>query len=271
MSKRTHLSWWALAAAAPIFAAFLWFIAKEQTAVEELRQQNTAVVNALERGGAAVLLIDDAGAMTLASASVEHLTGYPVAELIGESMEMLIASSVDAESHRAGFRSSMTGGEAVQRQVVCTIRRKDGETIVVLNRVFIFPGGGISILTPAHGAQLTAFISELGIATEGVGVWWWDLETGQLAWDADMFRIYGVTGEEQPNIDDFLAMVHPDDRTELNEQLADCIENGTQFTGPFRIIRPSGEVVQIRAHGQVFDVDGFRMFTGINIEVERSY
>ena len=80
----------------------------------------------------ALLLIDQAGRITLANAQAESLFGYDCRELIGQPVEMLVPSRVAARhvGHRAEFMA-----EAHIRQMGAAVelfaRRKDGSELPV--------------------------------------------------------------------------------------------------------------------------------------------
>ena len=80
----------------------------------------------------ALLLIDQAGRITLANAQAESLFGYDRRELIGQPVEMLVPSRVAARhvGHRAEFMA-----EAHSRQMGAAVelfaRRKDGSELPV--------------------------------------------------------------------------------------------------------------------------------------------
>ncbi len=77
----------------------------------------------------------------------------------------------------------------------------------------------------------------------GLGSWELDLETGEVTWSDNLFRLMGLeVGEVEPAVDYFLAHTHPDDREGLREAV-ERLRGGedVEFV-EYRIIRPDREV-----------------------------
>jgi PAS domain S-box-containing protein len=81
-----------------------------------------------------------------------------------------------------------------------------------------------------------------------MGTWSHDWSSDELTWNDAMRKIFGVatTPHAYP---EFLALVHPDDREIAEGAAARGRATGNYGETEFRIVRPSGEVRQIRAKG----------------------
>jgi two-component system sensor histidine kinase UhpB len=55
----------------------------------------------------------------------------------------------------------------------------------------------------------------------------------------------------RPSFDGYLERVHPDDRKRVAETVTRALSEGTGFTFEERVVRPDGEVRQLRSHGEV--------------------
>ena len=90
-----------------------------------------------------------------------------------------------------------------------------------------------------------------------VGSWVWDAQTNALQWSDEHYRIFGIepVGSEI-TYDQFLARVHPDDRTRVIE-IADTMRASGEFGSiEYRIVRPDGETRFVRAWSEaVFEGD----------------
>ncbi len=77
------------------------------------------------------------------------------------------------------------------------------------------------------------------LATEatGVGIWEWNLITNTLHWDAQMFRIYGVTPTPDGLVDynDWSSYIYPADLRIQQEALQKAIRSGSRSIREFRI------------------------------------
>src|SRR6201997_5953534 len=81
-----------------------------------------------------------------------------------------------------------------------------------------------------------------------VGYWEWDLETGEVIWSDETYRIFGLKPQERPM--DFATvrqMVHPEDRDALYSGVDVELDAGVHPVAEFRIVTPSGEVRTVHA------------------------
>jgi PAS domain S-box-containing protein len=81
-----------------------------------------------------------------------------------------------------------------------------------------------------------------------VGYWEWDLETGEVIWSDETYRIFGLKPQERPmNLEMVRQMVHPEDRDALYGGVDVEIDAGVHPIAEFRIVTPSGEVRTVHA------------------------
>lgn len=81
-----------------------------------------------------------------------------------------------------------------------------------------------------------------------VGYWEWDLETGEVIWSDETYRIFGLKPQERPmNLAMVREMVHPEDREALYSGVDVELDAGVRPVAEFRIITPSGEVRTVHA------------------------
>ncbi|UFS72251.1 PAS domain-containing protein [Geomonas sp. RF6] len=85
----------------------------------------------------------------------------------------------------------------------------------------------------------------LRLALEGarMGMWIWDVTSDRSEWNDQEYELLGLPrGDGNEPTEHFFRQVHPDDKSRLNEALAEVLERGTYFSQDFRIVRPDGEV-----------------------------
>src|SRR5580700_9399261 len=76
-----------------------------------------------------------------------------------------------------------------------------------------------------------------------VGHWDWNLETGEVIWSDETYRIFGFKPQERPmDIATVSGLVHPDDREALYREVDVEVAAGVYPVHEHRIVRPSGEV-----------------------------
>jgi PAS domain S-box-containing protein len=70
-----------------------------------------------------------------------------------------------------------------------------------------------------------------------------DLRTDALEWSDETFRIFGVSRDNfVPTTENFLALVHPDDRARIRARLEQIQAGGQPDPFEYRIIRPDGDL-----------------------------
>src|SRR5579859_5979760 len=81
-----------------------------------------------------------------------------------------------------------------------------------------------------------------------VGYWDWDLETGEILWSDETYRIFGFKPQERPmDIETVSGLVHPDDREALYSTVDEEVAVGVHPVHQHRIVRPSGEVRTVQS------------------------
>jgi PAS domain S-box-containing protein len=86
-------------------------------------------------------------------------------------------------------------------------------------------------------------------AVAHVGSWEWDVVADTLWWSAEMCRVFGVTNPPA-NYQDYLLVVHPDDRELTNSEVRRAVEERRPFAIEQRIVRADGEVRVLQARGR---------------------
>jgi len=81
-----------------------------------------------------------------------------------------------------------------------------------------------------------------------VGYWEWDLETGEVIWSDETYRIFGLKPQERPmDLATVREMVHPEDREALYRGVDVEIDAGVHPVAEFQIVTPTGQVRTVRA------------------------
>jgi len=69
-------------------------------------------------------------------------------------------------------------------------------------------------------------------------------------WSSELLRIHGLNPRgKAPNIAEYLALVHPDDREAVVQEIEKMLERDTGFDFTKRIVRPDGDVRHVRCVG----------------------
>jgi len=123
-----------------------------------------------------------------------------------------------------------------------------------------------------HEAQLQAANERFAVAadTAGIGIWEFDVVRGALKCDELTHRIYGLmpSGEIE-SYAQWTERLHPQDRRRCEAAIQSAVRGEQEFNAEFRIVRPDGEIRDLKAVARTSrraDGVAFRMI-GINIDV----
>ena len=113
----------------------------------------------------------------------------------------------------------------------------------------------------------------LAIATSGskIGIWEHDIETNQVIWDENMYRLYGVKRKTfDPNdLNQWQSVMHPDDLEPIFKSHNEAIQGKKDYETEFRIIRPNGKQKHIGAKAVLIKDDSGKpvKMVGTNIDI----
>jgi diguanylate cyclase (GGDEF)-like protein len=153
--------------------------------------------------------------------------------------------------------------------------------IVLLGALVLFPMvvGGRLIEERARNlralgsreAELQRLSRRLGLAleTSQVGVWEYDIDSGDLHWDDRMNEIYGLPTDGRPrSYAQWRERLHPDDRERAAEDFRIAVEVTGHYRSDYRISTPDGEERSVRAIGRVYEDPGATpRIVGVNWDV----
>jgi PAS domain S-box-containing protein len=111
---------------------------------------------------------------------------------------------------------------------------------------------------------------KLALEAGKMGAWQRDLASGNMSWSPITEEIYGLQpGQFGGSYEEFIALIHPDDRKIVNEAVEQTIRDRMPYHVEFRIVRPNGEVAWLESRGQLFvSADGKpERFAGVTVDV----
>jgi PAS domain S-box-containing protein len=94
---------------------------------------------------------------------------------------------------------------------------------------------------------------EVALEASRTGTFHWDIQENRLWWDAALDRLFGLRPEEVVrSLDQFIALVHADDRAEVIRRCERCRDFGEDFQMEFRVVYPDGSLHWLYDRGRTF-------------------
>jgi len=243
---------------------------KTQQAFQESEQRYRTLIDTMSEG---ITLQSIDGRVVTCNAAAEHILGLTYDQLIGRTSVdprwraiHEDGSPFPGETHPAMI--TLTTGKP-QSNVVMGVHKPDGTLRwILINAQPIFdhkqtrPSAVVATFTDITERKqaeekLETLSQRLQLATEtgGIGVWDWDIQTDNLIWDDQMFRLYGLNREDFSGTaqDTWkLHLLHPEDFTRLQAELQTAFMGSNTLDTEFRITRPDGELRHLKDKAVIF-------------------
>jgi PAS domain S-box-containing protein len=85
-----------------------------------------------------------------------------------------------------------------------------------------------------------------------VGAFEWNLNTNDLVWSEDMYRIHGLTREQfDGRFESWAKTIHPDDLHTVMSKIQKSVDDKSEFHTEYRALTPEGESRWFGGHGRV--------------------
>ena len=206
------------------------------------------------------------GLITDWNPAAERLYGYSTEEALGASIGMLVPP--ERRGGSGSLLATVRAGEVV-RQVDTQRLAKDGRRIDVsisMSPIRDATGGiiGAAAFTRDISMRIAAEErtrrSEMQLAEAqelaALGSWEWDLESAEVTWSPQLYRILGRDPDRSPaSYEGYLEAVHPSDRALAQAATQDTLASGMPFGYECRAVRPDGVERVIHARGRAVKDD----------------
>ncbi|MGY4310810.1 PAS domain-containing protein [Bradyrhizobium sp. JR3.5] len=84
----------------------------------------------------------------------------------------------------------------------------------------------------------------------GTGSFGWNVETGNIVWSDQTFRIFGCDRTTKPGVELIVQRTHPEDRASVQRIIDRASRDGEEFDSEHRLLMPDGTVKHVRAVAQ---------------------
>ncbi|MBW4520493.1 MAG: response regulator [Scytolyngbya sp. HA4215-MV1] len=110
----------------------------------------------------------------------------------------------------------------------------------------------------------------LSLGAARMGAWDWNIITGEEKWSNELESLFGLEpGSFQGKFEEFLELVHPDDRPIIQEAQRLTLEEGQDYRAEYRIVLKDGTPRWLTSRGNVLrDPDGKPLLlTGVCLDI----
>ncbi len=218
----------------------------------------------------AIVTTDAEGRITYINRAAERVFGHSRTEAIRQPATMLLGGRWGAlPPARLPRLLRRVPWWARGRRVELEGRRRDGAPVALELSVARWEAAGETFYTAIardvgerKRAEEDLRRSQARLAeaqrVARVGDWEWELGSDRFVWSEGLTRAFGrrpPTGD--PTWQTYLDMVHPDDRTDVNEVARRACADAHAFALDHRLVTPDGDVRWVHARGAVA-LDGQR-------------
>jgi two-component system cell cycle sensor histidine kinase/response regulator CckA len=97
----------------------------------------------------------------------------------------------------------------------------------------------------------------LAIAASNLGIWHWNIATGELTWSDLIFSMFGVPQGTAVTYEQFVSTLHAEDRERVTTLIQAAVDGKTDYDTEYRCVWPDGSIHWISAKGRgAYDAQG---------------
>ena len=178
----------------------------------------------IETANVMVVGLDATGKVCIFNTAAEQISGYRRDEVLGRDWFKLVAPKERYPQVWDIFAKLKAAGD-LPRTFENPILTKDGRERIIAWQNNVVTDPGTSSATVSFGIDITErkrseealALSEATLhraqSVASVGSWRLDIGAGTLEWSDETYRIFGVPQGKPMTLEDFVASIHPDDRS----------------------------------------------------------
>ncbi len=249
------------------------FLRSQRDAAAAVDDQRRLLQATLISVGDGVIATDPVGCVTFLNPVAEQLTGWSTADAAGVPLDKvfnIVNESTRVPVENPALRATKEGTvvglanhtiliarDGTERPIddsAAPIRNSNGE---VVGAVLVFRDA-----SDKRTAETALRASEerlsLAVDTAALGLWDWDVRTGDVLWNAHHERIFGYTpGQPHRTYQDFASRLPPEDLKRLEEGFRLAQQDCREYRFQHRVVWPDGTNRWVEAVGRFHcDEDG---------------
>jgi PAS domain S-box-containing protein len=210
-----------------------------------------------------IVAVDLEGRHTYVNPAFCKMVGWKEDELLGARPPFVYWPSEEIETIKEAFQEILQG-KIPPGGFEIPLQRKNGDLFYAL--ILVSPlrdnqgnvagwVASVGDITSRKNAEEALRKSEAGLAEAQriahLGNWDLNIETNELQWSEEIYRIFGLTPHEfGATYDAFLDAVHPEDRESVKNAVNEALY-GMPYSIEHRIVLPDGSIRHVHEKGEV--------------------
>lgn len=246
---------------------FILGVGRDITEIKKAELDRKELHDAMTNTVEGISQINPAGEYIYVNEAYARACGYLPQELLGKDWTMTVDES-EHEAMVSAYQFMLDTGKVSKETVGI---RKDGsrffKRVTMISR---YDGRGeftghhcfMNDITESKAIAQSLAESqeryELAVKGSSVGLWDWNVKTGDLFWSDRFKQIVGISDKDfLPQYEEFSKRLHPEDKEKTESALFGHVESGTPYDIEYRLRRNDDRYVWVHARGQaVWDEEG---------------
>ena len=217
----------------------------------------------LDQVGAYIFMKDIDGRFTYVNQGIQALFGTSIENIIGRDSNAFFESSMLLEELLHHDNRVISAGETIENEQRLSVKGSDDERIFWVVKKPLRNQQGQIIGLSGIATEITASKRienalrdsethlRLSQINGGIGTWEADLVNNKQKWLESCTKLLGFPQIIDPTWEDFIALVHPDDRQQVIDATKSHIEHNQKYDIEYRATLSNGEIRWMRSAGQV--------------------
>jgi PAS domain S-box-containing protein len=86
----------------------------------------------------------------------------------------------------------------------------------------------------------------------GIGIWEWDLQTGELAWSDEIRRLHGIEVEKfDGRYESWMESIVPEDRQQVHQSITNALASNSEYEVQYRVYMADKTLHWLEARGRI--------------------